>query len=76
MATGTLVTKCECGFRLAPLVFDCSMDPEPLHCSVHAGDIEKKHKLEVSPLCDREANTIGNIQIGKFAVYLLTFIVC
>ncbi|XP_011487210.1 high affinity cAMP-specific 3',5'-cyclic phosphodiesterase 7A isoform X2 [Oryzias latipes] len=28
------------------------------------GDIEKKHKLEVSPLCDREANTIGNIQIG------------
>lgn len=29
------------------------------------GDIEKKHKLEVSPLCDREANTVGNIQIGK-----------
>ncbi|XP_024135446.1 high affinity cAMP-specific 3',5'-cyclic phosphodiesterase 7A isoform X2 [Oryzias melastigma] len=28
------------------------------------GDIEKKHKLEVSPLCDREANTVGNIQIG------------
>ncbi|XP_070784090.1 high affinity 3',5'-cyclic-AMP phosphodiesterase 7A isoform X3 [Enoplosus armatus] len=33
------------------------------------GDIEKKHKLEVSPLCDREANTVGNIQIG-FMTYV------
>uniref|UniRef100_A0A8C2HGA0 3',5'-cyclic-AMP phosphodiesterase n=1 Tax=Cyprinus carpio TaxID=7962 RepID=A0A8C2HGA0_CYPCA len=24
----------------------------------HQGDIEKKHKLEISPLCDSEANTI------------------
>lgn len=28
------------------------------------GDIEKKHKLDVSPLCNRETNTVGNIQIG------------
>ncbi|XP_026035303.1 high affinity 3',5'-cyclic-AMP phosphodiesterase 7A isoform X2 [Astatotilapia calliptera] len=33
------------------------------------GDIEKKHKLEVSPLCDREMNTVGNIQIG-FMTYV------
>ncbi|XP_010732543.1 high affinity 3',5'-cyclic-AMP phosphodiesterase 7A isoform X3 [Larimichthys crocea] len=33
------------------------------------GDIEKKHKLEVSPLCDRQANTVGNIQIG-FMTYV------
>uniref|UniRef100_A0A4W6DPX5 Phosphodiesterase n=1 Tax=Lates calcarifer TaxID=8187 RepID=A0A4W6DPX5_LATCA len=33
------------------------------------GDIEKKHKLEVSPLCDRETNTVGNIQIG-FMTYV------
>uniref|UniRef100_A0A672Y7H2 Phosphodiesterase n=1 Tax=Sphaeramia orbicularis TaxID=375764 RepID=A0A672Y7H2_9TELE len=33
------------------------------------GDIEKKHKLEVSPLCDRERNTVGNIQIG-FMTYV------
>ncbi|XP_056219816.1 high affinity cAMP-specific 3',5'-cyclic phosphodiesterase 7A isoform X1 [Seriola aureovittata] len=33
------------------------------------GDIEKKHKLEVSPLCDREKNTVGNIQIG-FMTYV------
>ncbi|XP_015239867.1 high affinity cAMP-specific 3',5'-cyclic phosphodiesterase 7A isoform X2 [Cyprinodon tularosa] len=33
------------------------------------GDIEKKHKLEVSPLCDREKNTISNIQIG-FMTYV------
>uniref|UniRef100_A0A7N8XSL2 Phosphodiesterase n=1 Tax=Mastacembelus armatus TaxID=205130 RepID=A0A7N8XSL2_9TELE len=31
------------------------------------GDIEKKHKLEVSPLCDRETNTVGDIQIGFMA---------
>ncbi|XP_068199832.1 high affinity 3',5'-cyclic-AMP phosphodiesterase 7A isoform X2 [Antennarius striatus] len=28
------------------------------------GDNEKKHKLEVSPLCDRETNTVSKIQIG------------
>ncbi|XP_054621115.1 high affinity cAMP-specific 3',5'-cyclic phosphodiesterase 7A isoform X4 [Dunckerocampus dactyliophorus] len=33
------------------------------------GDIEKKHKLEVSPLCDREVNTVGNIQLG-FMTYV------
>ncbi|CAL1596948.1 unnamed protein product [Knipowitschia caucasica] len=33
------------------------------------GDIEKKHHLEVSPLCDREANSVGNIQIG-FITYV------
>ncbi|XP_069559744.1 high affinity 3',5'-cyclic-AMP phosphodiesterase 7A isoform X3 [Brachyistius frenatus] len=33
------------------------------------GDIEKKHKLEVSPLCDRQKNTVGNIQIG-FMTYV------
>lgn len=33
------------------------------------GDIEKKHKLEVSPLCDRETNTVGDIQIG-FMTYV------
>uniref|UniRef100_A0A3B5LPC9 Phosphodiesterase n=1 Tax=Xiphophorus couchianus TaxID=32473 RepID=A0A3B5LPC9_9TELE len=33
------------------------------------GDIEKKHKLQVSPLCDRETNTVGNIQIG-FMTYV------
>ncbi|KAM3593257.1 uncharacterized protein V6R79_008689 [Siganus canaliculatus] len=35
----------------------------------HQGDIEKKHKLEVSPLCDRAVNTVGNIQIG-FMTYV------
>ncbi|XP_010770244.1 high affinity cAMP-specific 3',5'-cyclic phosphodiesterase 7A-like [Notothenia coriiceps] len=34
------------------------------------GDIEKKHKLEVSPVCDREMNTVGNIQIG-FMTYVV-----
>ncbi|XP_067434912.1 high affinity cAMP-specific 3',5'-cyclic phosphodiesterase 7A isoform X3 [Thunnus thynnus] len=33
------------------------------------GDIERKHKLEVSPLCDRDNNTVGNIQIG-FMTYV------
>ncbi|XP_016887206.1 high affinity 3',5'-cyclic-AMP phosphodiesterase 7A isoform X2 [Cynoglossus semilaevis] len=33
------------------------------------GDIEKKHKLDVSPLCNRETNTVGNIQIG-FMTYV------
>uniref|UniRef100_A0A8C5N6V4 Phosphodiesterase n=1 Tax=Gouania willdenowi TaxID=441366 RepID=A0A8C5N6V4_GOUWI len=33
------------------------------------GDVEKKHKLEVSPLCDREINSVGNIQIG-FMTYV------
>ncbi|XP_030625407.1 high affinity 3',5'-cyclic-AMP phosphodiesterase 7A isoform X2 [Chanos chanos] len=36
----------------------------------HQGDIEKKHKLEVSPLCDSETNTIGNVQIG-FMTYVV-----
>uniref|UniRef100_A0A8D3AWM8 3',5'-cyclic-AMP phosphodiesterase n=1 Tax=Scophthalmus maximus TaxID=52904 RepID=A0A8D3AWM8_SCOMX len=41
------------------------------------GDIEKKHKLEVGPLCDRETNSVGNIQMGKagvlyiFVLYLI-----
>ncbi|KAM6978114.1 high affinity 3',5'-cyclic-AMP phosphodiesterase 7A isoform 1-T1 [Aplochiton taeniatus] len=34
------------------------------------GDIEKKHKLEVSPLCDRDINSVGNIQIG-FMTYVV-----
>lgn len=29
------------------------------------GDIEKKHKLEVSPLCDSDTNSIADVQIGK-----------
>uniref|UniRef100_A0A674PPS0 Phosphodiesterase n=1 Tax=Takifugu rubripes TaxID=31033 RepID=A0A674PPS0_TAKRU len=33
------------------------------------GDIEKKHKLEISPVCDRASNTVGNIQIG-FMTYV------
>ncbi|XP_056155337.1 high affinity cAMP-specific 3',5'-cyclic phosphodiesterase 7A isoform X3 [Lampris incognitus] len=34
------------------------------------GDIEKKHRLDVSPLCDRRTNTVGNIQIG-FMTYVV-----
>uniref|UniRef100_A0A8C6WN15 Phosphodiesterase n=1 Tax=Neogobius melanostomus TaxID=47308 RepID=A0A8C6WN15_9GOBI len=33
------------------------------------GDIEKKHNLQVSPLCNRETNSVGNIQIG-FMTYV------
>uniref|UniRef100_A0A1A8EP97 Phosphodiesterase n=2 Tax=Nothobranchius korthausae TaxID=1143690 RepID=A0A1A8EP97_9TELE len=33
------------------------------------GDIERKHKLEVGPLCDRETNTVGKIQID-FMTYV------
>ncbi|CAB1349818.1 unnamed protein product [Coregonus sp. 'balchen'] len=36
----------------------------------HQGDIEKKHKLEVSPLCDSQSNSMGNIQIG-FMTYVV-----
>ncbi|XP_014036844.1 high affinity cAMP-specific 3',5'-cyclic phosphodiesterase 7A isoform X2 [Salmo salar] len=36
----------------------------------HQGDIEKKHKLEVSPLCDSQRNSMGNIQIG-FMTYVV-----
>lgn len=36
-----------------------------LALSSYLGDIEKKHKLEISPLCDSEANTIASVQIGK-----------
>ncbi|KAJ8272663.1 hypothetical protein GJAV_G00091950 [Gymnothorax javanicus] len=36
----------------------------------HQGDIEKKLNLEVSPLCDSQANSIGNIQIG-FITYMV-----
>uniref|UniRef100_A0A9J8C979 Phosphodiesterase n=2 Tax=Cyprinus carpio TaxID=7962 RepID=A0A9J8C979_CYPCA len=36
----------------------------------HQGDIEKKHKLEISPLCDSEANTIASVQIG-FMTYVV-----
>uniref|UniRef100_A0A8B9IK58 Phosphodiesterase n=1 Tax=Anser cygnoides TaxID=8845 RepID=A0A8B9IK58_ANSCY len=31
----------------------------------HQGDIEKKYHLGVSPLCDRQTETIANIQIGN-----------
>ncbi|XP_057680256.1 high affinity cAMP-specific 3',5'-cyclic phosphodiesterase 7A isoform X4 [Corythoichthys intestinalis] len=33
------------------------------------GDVEKKHNLEISPLCDRANNTVGKIQIG-FMTYV------
>lgn len=33
------------------------------------GDIEKKHKLEVSPLCDSETNSIADVQIGKSLIF-------
>lgn len=38
-----------------------------LHGSVliSLGDIEKKYHLGVSPLCDRQTETIANIQIGN-----------
>ncbi|POI31640.1 hypothetical protein CIB84_004610 [Bambusicola thoracicus] len=36
----------------------------------HVGDIEKKYHLGVSPLCDRQTETIANIQIG-FMTYLV-----
>ncbi|XP_061110614.1 high affinity cAMP-specific 3',5'-cyclic phosphodiesterase 7A-like isoform X2 [Conger conger] len=36
----------------------------------HQGDIEKKLKLELSPLCDSRMNSVGNIQIG-----FMTFVV-
>ncbi|XP_066576538.1 high affinity 3',5'-cyclic-AMP phosphodiesterase 7A isoform X2 [Amia ocellicauda] len=36
----------------------------------HQGEIEKKHKLDVSPLCDNQTNTIANIQIG-FMTYVV-----
>ncbi|XP_065441719.1 high affinity 3',5'-cyclic-AMP phosphodiesterase 7A isoform X3 [Chrysemys picta bellii] len=31
----------------------------------HQGDVEKKYHLGVSPLCDRQSETIANIQIEK-----------
>uniref|UniRef100_A0A7M4FI05 Phosphodiesterase n=1 Tax=Crocodylus porosus TaxID=8502 RepID=A0A7M4FI05_CROPO len=36
----------------------------------HQGDIEKKYHLGVSPLCDRQSETVANIQIG-FMTYLV-----
>ncbi|XP_077789092.1 high affinity 3',5'-cyclic-AMP phosphodiesterase 7A isoform X1 [Podarcis muralis] len=36
----------------------------------HQGDVEKKYCLGVSPLCDRQTETIANIQIG-FMTYLV-----
>ncbi|KAJ8413360.1 hypothetical protein AAFF_G00093560 [Aldrovandia affinis] len=36
----------------------------------HQGDVEKKHRLEVSPLCDRQTNSVGQIQIG-FMTYVV-----
>nr|XP_046148764.1 high affinity cAMP-specific 3',5'-cyclic phosphodiesterase 7A-like isoform X1 [Oncorhynchus gorbuscha] len=36
----------------------------------HQGDIEKKHRLEVSPLCDSQSNSMANIQIG-FMTYVV-----
>ncbi|XP_039102894.1 high affinity cAMP-specific 3',5'-cyclic phosphodiesterase 7A isoform X3 [Hyaena hyaena] len=35
----------------------------------HQGDVEKKYHLGVSPLCDRQTESIANIQIG-FMTYL------
>lgn len=31
------------------------------------GDLEKKYHLGVSPLCDRQTESIANIQIGNYA---------
>uniref|UniRef100_A0A8C9FSS1 Phosphodiesterase 7A n=1 Tax=Pavo cristatus TaxID=9049 RepID=A0A8C9FSS1_PAVCR len=40
----------------------------------HQGDIEKKYHLGVSPLCDRQTETIANIQIGNCSsVYFSRF---
>uniref|UniRef100_A0A8C3S6R5 Phosphodiesterase n=1 Tax=Chelydra serpentina TaxID=8475 RepID=A0A8C3S6R5_CHESE len=36
----------------------------------HQGDVEKRYQLGVSPLCDRQSETIANIQIG-FMTYLV-----
>ncbi|XP_076869514.1 high affinity 3',5'-cyclic-AMP phosphodiesterase 7A isoform X3 [Brachyhypopomus gauderio] len=36
----------------------------------HQGDIEKKHQLEVSPLCDSQTNSIADVQIG-FMTYVV-----
>ncbi|KAJ8387659.1 hypothetical protein AAFF_G00152090 [Aldrovandia affinis] len=33
----------------------------------HQGDVEKKLKLEVSPLCDSQLNSVANIQMGFMA---------
>ncbi|KAI1902307.1 hypothetical protein AGOR_G00043420 [Albula goreensis] len=33
----------------------------------HQGDIERKLKLEISPLCDSQSNSVGNIQRGFMA---------
>lgn len=30
------------------------------------GDIEKKYRLGVSPLCDRQTESVANIQIGNY----------
>ncbi|MBN3272380.1 PDE7A phosphodiesterase, partial [Polyodon spathula] len=39
-------------------------------CFFFLGDVEKKHKLDVSPLCDRQTQTIENIQMG-FMTYVV-----
>ncbi|XP_078253595.1 high affinity 3',5'-cyclic-AMP phosphodiesterase 7A isoform X5 [Rhinoraja longicauda] len=36
----------------------------------HQGDIERRYKLDISKLCDRRTETIGNIQIG-FITYVV-----
>ncbi|XP_041697935.1 high affinity cAMP-specific 3',5'-cyclic phosphodiesterase 7A-like isoform X2 [Coregonus clupeaformis] len=36
----------------------------------HQGDIERKHNLDVTPLCDRQSNSVANIQIG-FMTYVV-----
>ncbi|XP_048832127.1 high affinity cAMP-specific 3',5'-cyclic phosphodiesterase 7A isoform X3 [Brienomyrus brachyistius] len=36
----------------------------------HQGEIEKRHNLEVSPLCDSQTNTVGSIQMG-FMTYVV-----
>ncbi|XP_067831898.1 high affinity cAMP-specific 3',5'-cyclic phosphodiesterase 7A isoform X3 [Heptranchias perlo] len=36
----------------------------------HQGDIERRHKLDISQLCDRHTETVANIQIG-FITYVV-----
>lgn len=38
------------------------------------GDLEKKYHLGVSPLCDRQTESIANIQIGNYAYLRLSWL--
>lgn len=55
----------------------CRMDGNwyNVHTFLIIGDIEKKHKLEISPLCDRASNTVGNIQIGQYLCWIPIYLV-